>query len=690
MSDISTLTRFLPPVLWSSDLDPERFLGRVLRIFEKFLLGIDTGAAVLQAQAPIASASGTSVVFVNPEDSTLFRVGDEITIVGSAERQTINAVSTVGLGLHNPLAGVYAVGQVRIADLIIGQTQCRVNNLERLSKALRIDISQGDQTATTDISDINGDFVTLAYPLTQDFVMSDDALPVLINDAANIQFDGSVIDDFRSLLDKRDQLFNPWRTRTDLLPYLAGWLALELREDWSEYQQRKLTANISDIYQFRTLKSGLHRFLDIYAITQARPRISLDDGEAVVRSLTIDAGELKFTPITFSRFIETGLANASFLLHPSALAIDSLNRMYIADVGDDSEPDRIAGIWRLDTNGESPMENSSGITLPDPVAVDTPPAEPLEHPVALVVDVADRVITVDRGVVIPPVTPNAAIYRWAPPGYVRDVVIDQATVPTLPVVNPIDMVTDAAGNFAVLDRGFHALGDPPAGPSATKITLVSEGPLAVSNHPLPGIEEPSALAIDELERYLVADARDQFSDQPVRLWRVDPAGGWALVDILATLTPAQNPLVFPTGIVVESPNVFLISDTGLTWGYDPMDPEGADPSYRYRAEQAAVFRVDVNDLANPVITRLTTDRHLVTPTDLILDSQQRIVVTDSGEKVQTIPQRNWRARTNEFGAVLHFSRQRPISWADRLKVRRNIADILSTEKPSASQWWMDT
>jgi hypothetical protein len=219
---------------------------------------------------------------------------------------------------------------------------------------------------------------------------------------------------------------------------------------------------------------------------------------------------------------------------------------------------------------------------------------------------------------------------------------------------------------------------------------VSEGPLAVSNHPLPGIEEPSALAIDELERYLVADARDQFSDQPVRLWRVDPAGGWALVDILATLTPAQNPLVFPTGIVVESPNVFLISDTGLTWGYDPMDPEGADPSYRYRAEQAAVFRVDVNDLANPVITRLTTDRHLVTPTDLILDSQQRIVVTDSGEKVQTIPQRNWRARTNEFGAVLHFSRQRPISWADRLKVRRNIADILSTEKPSASQWWMDT
>ena len=688
MSAISSLTRFLPPVTWSSQTDPDQFLARMLRIYEKQLVGLETGATVVNASAQITGSNANTVTLVNESDSRQFRPGDTITIEGTAEREVIDQIINDLLILQNPLLAAHGAGIVRIANLIPGQQQFRVDVTNRLANGFGITLSQGNDTENNDIETLDGEFITLGLPLSTTFVMSEDALPVKVKDQANIVFDGTVVNDFKSFLDQRDRLFNPWRTRENMLPYLAGWLALELREDWSDYQQRKLLSNISDIYKERTLKNGLHRFLNIYAITEAQPRIALDDGEALFRGVALDNGLVELTPITFSRYIETGAGIASFMLHPSAVAVDSQNQRFIADRGDDSEPERIAAIWRLNEAGESPMENSTGVVLPEAIAQDAP-ATPLEYPVALTVDTADRVSTVDRGIVASGVSTNSAITRWTPPLYTRATVIDQTTVPTLPVVNPIGMVLNADDNYAVLDRGFHALGDPPAGPTLPKITIVSEGPLSVSNHLLVGVEEPSALAIDEQGRYLITDARDQFSNNAVRLWRADPSANWALTDLLAALPDDQNPLVFPTGIQVESPGVYIICDTGLTWGYDPLDPEGADISYRFRAENAALYRVDTNP-AIPEITRLTLKKQLVSPTDLAFDNNQQLLISDAGDRVRTAPLRNWRASQHEFGAVVHFSRDRPIAWADRLKVRRNIAKILFTEKPSASQWWMDT
>ncbi len=687
MTDISHLTRYLPPVLWASENDPQRFLGRMLRVFEKMMIGIEVGSVAVRARAPISGATGTTVTFVNPDDALLFRTDDVITIESGSERRAVSTVGAGAIGLNAPLAGVYGADVIRIADLEAGQTTFRVDNLARLEVAVQLDIRQGETSEAVEIAAIDDHIVTLNLPLVNDYPMSDNALPIRLVDRPTVDFKGIDQGDFKRLLDRRNRLFNPWTTRSELLPYIAGWLALVLREDWSEYQKRYLTAAILEVYQNRGLKAGTHRFLDIYAVTQAKPRIALDDGEALLRTIVKPNGCFDFSPICFSRFIATGIGTASFLLHPSAVVLDSSEQIFVADIGDESDPDRKPAIYNVSHTGEIPHAGGT-LPMPKPIAIHQPPLNPLTHPVALAADIADRIAVIDRGNVIPPATPDSAIYRFTPPTYGRSVIISQSTVPSLPVVNPIDMALNSKGAFAILDRGFHALGDPPAGPTAPKITIVSEGPLSVVNHMLPSVQEPSAMAVDELDRYIVADARDQFSNQPARLWLVDPAAAWAQTDLLAALPAVDNPLVFPKAIFVESPGVYLVADTGLSWGYDPLDPEGADPSYRYRAEQATLYRVNTN-MPIPLITRLTLERRLVTPTDMAVDGEGQIFVTDAGEKLKGTPDRNWRARTNEFGAVLHFSRQRPISWSDRLKVRRNIAEILFSEKPAASKWWMD-
>jgi phage tail-like protein len=50
----------------------------------------------------------------------------------------------------------------------------------------------------------------------------------------------------------------------DFLPWLAGWLALTLREDWDEQRQRELIAKASWLYRLRGTKRGVEEFLRIY------------------------------------------------------------------------------------------------------------------------------------------------------------------------------------------------------------------------------------------------------------------------------------------------------------------------------------------------------------------------------------------------------------------------------------------
>lgn len=59
-------------------------------------------------------------------------------------------------------------------------------------------------------------------------------------------------------------LFDPKETHKEFLPWLAGWVALGLRADWTEAQQRDFLANIVPLYRKRGTKENLVKLLRIY------------------------------------------------------------------------------------------------------------------------------------------------------------------------------------------------------------------------------------------------------------------------------------------------------------------------------------------------------------------------------------------------------------------------------------------
>jgi len=54
------------------------------------------------------------------------------------------------------------------------------------------------------------------------------------------------------------------RAPKEFLQWLAGWVALTLREDWDELRQRDLIAKAAQLYRLRGTKRGVEEFLRIY------------------------------------------------------------------------------------------------------------------------------------------------------------------------------------------------------------------------------------------------------------------------------------------------------------------------------------------------------------------------------------------------------------------------------------------
>jgi len=63
------------------------------------------------------------------------------------------------------------------------------------------------------------------------------------------------------------------RAPKDFLPWLAGWVALTLREDWDEMRQRDLIAKAVPLYRMRGTKRGIEEFVRIYS----RLSVSIDE-----------------------------------------------------------------------------------------------------------------------------------------------------------------------------------------------------------------------------------------------------------------------------------------------------------------------------------------------------------------------------------------------------------------------------
>jgi phage tail-like protein len=490
------------------------------------------------------------------------------------------------------------------------------------------------------------------------------------------------------LIDDLPRMFDPWRTPDEVfLPWLASWVALTLQPGWTEYQRRKITAEIASVYRLRGLEQGLHAYLDIYVQTPARPRIAIDDGKAVLRVHFLQDGTARLTTVARSQVIlfpalgGRPANHTPMLIHPAAIAVDSNNDYLVVDQGVDvpggsSAPQRPA-LWKISSTGD--VRYSAGVPLPVP--------QPLQmdaffrSATAAVVDNQDRCAVINFGVPAAVNSQRSSLRRFTPPAYGSATVIDQTTTPRLPVVRPVDMVLDEQQRFVILDRGAHLLGDPPANAATTpRIVVVSEGPLAVAEHPLPGIAEPAALVRAPDGTFLVADARPLSSSEPANLWRVDPEDNWTPTALLNGIPAGANPLIFPTGLVFETPTSLLVCDTGLRWGIQ------GHPSNRSMAEPAALYRVDLGQ-SPPEITRLTKERTLVNPTKIVMDKLGKIIISERGESKRRSPEHDWRAHSNEFGVVVHFSQRRPTTDEERNRIRQGVALVVEEQKPGHLSWW---
>lgn len=72
-------------------------------------------------------------------------------------------------------------------------------------------------------------------------------------------------DEYNALLSALDRYVAPELTPTDeFLPWLAGWVALLLDEEWDEDQRRRLIGEAVELYRWRGTQQGLKRYLQLY------------------------------------------------------------------------------------------------------------------------------------------------------------------------------------------------------------------------------------------------------------------------------------------------------------------------------------------------------------------------------------------------------------------------------------------
>lgn len=65
-------------------------------------------------------------------------------------------------------------------------------------------------------------------------------------------------------IDRISTYFNPVETPSEFLPWLAGWVALSLRDDWGEKTKRLFINQIVPLYRLRGTKTGLEKILKLY------------------------------------------------------------------------------------------------------------------------------------------------------------------------------------------------------------------------------------------------------------------------------------------------------------------------------------------------------------------------------------------------------------------------------------------
>ncbi len=77
--------------------------------------------------------------------------------------------------------------------------------------------------------------------------------------------------------------FNPQTTPAEFLPWLADWVALSLRDNWTEKTRRKFIQHMVKLYRDRGTKRGLERLLELYV----NPDLDLSKSEPDINNVKI-------------------------------------------------------------------------------------------------------------------------------------------------------------------------------------------------------------------------------------------------------------------------------------------------------------------------------------------------------------------------------------------------------------------
>lgn len=537
-------------------------------------------------------------------------------------------------------------------------------------------------------------------------------------------------------IDQLPLLFDAWQTKPALLDWLAAWLDLSLRTDWSEYRKRSMIARIMQIYARSGFKASLADHLFLYAGSRFSPRIAVDGGEALWRVTVKPDGSAHLYPVAFSGLgadvrvpkpdkpTEYENKKEAILLHPTAVALDNHKECYIvADQGSPLTDSKVWGptIWRISPIGEFVDWGAYGNGMPKPQPIYSPTVGStvkLIRPMAIAVD-----LDMDEYFVLDDTTGQGAatLYRID----LCHFAIEEKM--KFDVKAPVDMIFDRAGRLIILDSKEPSL-------TVLKRNGTKEwtklGQYLLNK---PGdslvIEKPTALAILDDNSYLIADARTQElgeEDDPIPPYSSDILD--KLVGDLIKVrvqysdgnTPTmiekesmlrgkgilakENPLIYPSGLDVAPASSDLLEREVYVCDVGVKTGSCDDETLRLMAEPASIFRIKLSD-NKPEITPIAMGNALVCPTKLKIDRAGRLLVTDQGAYYTGRhlggQQHDWRADPYELGVMVHFSNQHfarigadnegnreDIGTLHKLVIH-DLQEMVETEKPAHSKVWCD-
>ena len=493
--------------------------------------------------------------------------------------------------------------------------------------------------------------------------------------------------------------FNPWTlppessaTSNDSLrwlKWLASWVALELHEDWDDYQKRKIISEIVQIYQKRGLKQGLYKYFDLYKVSSLRPRITVDDGSKI---LIVRPKENHLVPATtlvskgalyrWSAEDQRYRVTREGLVQPQCIALASDGTLVIGDRGIASDISSVqsldSSIWTLPISGNLEFSN-----IPKKITNSWPSNF---RPRALAIDELSK----PWELYILDGEHRKEIRKLTYPDF-KDKSPTIAKWNDFGLLDPIDMGFDGEGNLFILDRGSPSLGNPPTKRFPQKIIKINirkgkqAGKYEYTSHDLITTNQLlSLLVLSNGDLYFGVQQqrkRPGLQTMPGRLFYIRGKDwdkkDWKEEEIRLTQSRENNFLVAPIALEAYDENLLYILDAGLK-PY-PIENEGEKEFERDIAEPAMIFSLN---LKSKVLKPVMEPGSLVFPTGIVSHGNDLYVCDPGSPASYDLSKYKWHILPHLFGVLVHFSRQPGSNQEEREAVLERIRFIVEQEKPA--------